>query len=135
MLVAKKLEHKKQENLQDSIKLFDFDQNAEINRNMLMDDGSEQGGKPLDQPKIYMNLLYHDKVVPPLNKERKPAHSTDDKEWAIIPISFAPSKERWSGSGMKCIHIDAYVNSCVFTVFKQSTQKIGSITNYILQKL
>ena len=79
--------------MQDTIKLFDFDKNAELNKSFL---DSEDDGKPLDQPKIYLNILYHDKVLPPLKKDKTMADKLDDKEWQIIPISFGTSKERWS---------------------------------------
>ena len=69
-----------------------------------------------------------------MDKNKKWANKKDDKDWAIIPISFGTSKERWSGTGMKCYHIDAHINTCVADMFKTSTVKIGAITNYILQK-
>lgn len=72
----------------------------------------------LAQPKIYLNILYHNKVISPLRKDREFADPKDDKTWAIIPMTFSPSHERWSGSGKKCIHVDAYVNTCVFETFK-----------------
>jgi hypothetical protein len=105
----------KEKSVTDSIKLFDFNANAEMNDKQF--DGADSD-KPLEQPKLYLNILFHDKVITPLKKDRKPASLTDDKEWAIIPISFSPPKERWSGSGMKCIHVDAYVNTCVASIFK-----------------
>jgi len=71
-------------------------------------------------------------VLPPLKASKDIADKENDKEWQIIPISFAPSKERWSGTGKKCIHIDAHVNTCVFLMFKKGATKIGAITNYIL---
>ena len=49
-------------------------------------------------------------------------------------MSFAPSKERWSGSGMKCIHIDAHVNTCVLDMFRHGAAKINALTNYFLLK-
>lgn len=81
-----------------------------------------------------MNILHHEKVIPPLKKDRSNASKTDDSEWAIIPISFGSTKERWSGAGKKCIHVDAYVNTCVANIFRSSAAKIGSISNYIFQK-
>lgn len=72
----------------------------------------------LDQPKLYLNVIYHDKVIPPVKANKEPADPENDNEWNIIPISFGSNKERWSGSGMKCIHIEAYVNTCVFKMFK-----------------
>ena len=35
---------------------------------------------------------------------------------------------------MKRIHVDCYVSTCVADMFKTSVQKIGAITNYVLQK-
>lgn len=51
-----------------------------------------------------------------------------------MPCHFQPSKERWSGSGKKCIHVDCYVSTCVAKMFKTSVTKIGAITNYIIAK-
>jgi len=51
--------------------------------------------------------------------EREPANPKDDTTWKVIPISFSSNKERWSGSGMKCIHIDAHVNTAIFELIKQ----------------
>ena len=35
---------------------------------------------------------------------------------------------------MNCIHVDAYVNTCVADVFKQNAAKIESLSNYIIKK-
>lgn len=120
--VSKVWNIKKDANVQDTIKLFDFEKNSEIKKSFLENEDAED--KPLDQPKIYLNLVYHDKVLAPLKKDRKAADPKNDSSWDIIPIHFAQSKERWSGSGMKCLHIDAYVNTCVFDMFKSSMTKI-----------
>lgn len=118
----------KEKNLSETIKLFDFEK-SEIERNFV---NTDDQGQPLDQPKLYLNMLYHDKVLPPMKRDRSPADPKNDKEWGIIPVSFAPNKERWSASGMKCIHIDAHVNTCVFEMFKTSNQKILALTNYFI---
>ena len=55
--------------MQDTIKLFDFEKNSEIKKSFLENEEDEE--KPLDQPKIYLNLVYHDKVLAPLRKDRK----------------------------------------------------------------
>jgi len=78
-------------------------------------------------------MLHNDKVVPPLTKNREYADPKDDTKWAIIPATFSPSHERWSGSGKKCIHVDCYFNTCVADMFKVSQVKIGAITNYLLE--
>ena len=53
-----------------------------------------------------------------MKQDKTFADPKNDKEWNIIPISFGGNKERWSGAGMKCIHIDAHVNTAVFEMFK-----------------
>jgi ASC-1-like (ASCH) protein len=35
---------------------------------------------------------------------------------------------------MKCIIIDAHVNTCVFEVIKQGPKKISAITNYLIER-
>lgn len=70
--------------------------------------------------------------MPPLKKDKTYADPKSDAEWTIIPLHFQPSKESWSQSGMKRIHVDCYLSSCVADMFKTSVQKIGAITNYIL---
>lgn len=62
------------------------------------------------------------------------ADPENDAEWNVIPIAFGSNKERWSGSGMKCIHIEAHVNSCVYKMFKTGPKKIGALTNYIITR-
>ena len=79
-------------------------------------------------------MIYHDKVVPPMKRDRSMANPKNDSEWGIIPMSFSANKERWSASGMKCIHIDGHVNTCVFDMFKSDNKKIVALSNYFIQK-
>lgn len=131
ILVAKIVVKSENKNLSDTIKLFDFEQTSEIKDSFLE---NEDHGEPLDQPKLYLNVVYSDKVIGPLLKDRELADPKDDKTWAVIPISFGQNKERWSGAGKKCIHIDAYVNTCIYDQFKKGAQKIGALTNYIIER-
>ena len=73
--------------MQDTIKLFDFEKNSEIKKSFLDNEDPEE--KPLDQPKIYLNLVHHEKVLAPRRKDRKPADPKNDSTWDIIPIHFA----------------------------------------------
>lgn len=130
VLPAKVLQKNERENLSDTIKLFDFEK-SEIEKSFLE---NADEGKALEQPKLYLNILHSDKVVKPLLQNREQADPNDDSTWKIIPISFGQNKERWSESGKKCIHIDAYVSTCVFETFKKGATKIGALTNYIIQK-
>ena len=54
--------------MSDSIKLFDFDKDTELNTNFI--ENEDQSDKALDQPKIYLNIVYNDNVVHPLKKDR-----------------------------------------------------------------
>jgi len=49
---------------------------------------------PLDSPKIYVNVVYADKVLPPLNKNKDFADPKDDRTWFIIPVVFTEPKTR-----------------------------------------
>lgn len=51
-------------NLSDTIKLFDFEKDSEFKKSFLE---NEDTGKPLEQPKLYLNLVHNDKVIGPLN--------------------------------------------------------------------
>jgi hypothetical protein len=131
VLCSKIIVQNKDKNLSDTIKLFDFEKDQEFKKSFLE---NEDSAKPLEQPKLYLNILFHEKVIGPLNQDRDYADPKNDAEWKVIPISFSPPKERWSGSGMKCIIIDGHVNTCVMEMFKQGPKKIGALTNYIIER-
>lgn len=116
--------------MSDTIKLFDFD-SGDFKSSFIE---NEDQSVALEQPKFYLNVVYDDKVVGPLTPEKTLANPKDDSTWNIIPIAFTSNKERWSGSGMKCIHIDAHVNTCIMTMFKSGPKKIGALTNYIIER-
>ena len=130
VLVAKVLVPKKKADLSETIKLFDAGP-EEIHQSVL---SNESTGAALDQPKLYLNVVHHAKVLPPLKADKSIADTEDDKDWNVIPISFGANKERWSGAGMKCIHIDAHVNTAIFNQFKKGAKKIGALTNYIIER-
>ena len=130
ILVEKVLVPKKKADLSETIKLFDTGP-EDMKKNFVH---NESNGVALDQPKLYLNVVHHDQVLPPMKQDRSFAAKDEDKEWNIIPISFGGNKERWSGAGMKCIHIDAHVHTCVFEMFKKGPAKVGALTNYILER-
>ena len=100
VLVARKLDKKEEEKQQkkdDGIKLFEFNNEAQIKEAFA--DTSEKGD-PLEEPKIYLNVVHHDKVLPPLNKWRDLADQQNDREWLIIPIVFTKPAFRQSLDGL-----------------------------------
>jgi len=50
----------------DDIKLFDFG-TAEIKESFV---NKPDAGDALDSHKLYLNIVYHDRILPPLNKEK-----------------------------------------------------------------
>ena len=87
---------------------------------------------PLEEPKIYLNVVYSDKILSPLDRKRDIADPKNDKEWQIIPIVFTEPKQRKSLDGLQCIHYDAHVNTCVINKMKEGDQYFKSIMNYIV---
>ena len=66
-LIARKVDKKEEEkSKKDSgIKLFEFNNDAQIKEAYAEND---EKADPLEEPKIYLNIVYHDKVLSPLNK-------------------------------------------------------------------
>lgn len=89
---------------------------------------------PLDQPILYLNVVYHDKVLPPLNKGRDIADQKNDREWVIIPMVFTEGKSRKNLEGNECIHYDVHINSCVVMKMKEETRAMRSISHFIILK-
>ena len=89
---------------------------------------------PLDNPKFYVNLVFADKVLPPLNKNKEFANPKDDSTWQIIPVVFTQPKTRKNLANIECIHYDAHVNTCVIDKCKESQDRLKAIWNNIIQK-
>lgn len=70
------------------MKIFDFHE-SQIKESFIDND---EKADPIDEPKFYLNVLYHDNVLPPLNKGRDIADPKNDREWLIIPIVFGEPK-------------------------------------------
>jgi|LauGreDrversion4_2_1035121.scaffolds.fasta_scaffold34011_4 hypothetical protein len=81
-----------------------------------------------------MNVLYHENVVPPLDKGRDIANPKNDREWLIIPMIFNPPKERLNIEGKKCLTYDVYLNTAVVVRMKEEARAMRSITNYLILK-
>jgi hypothetical protein len=71
------------------IKLFESAQ-ADIKENVLETGENED---PLEEPKMYLNIVHNDTVLTPLNKKRELADKKNDKDWMIIPIAFDGPKK------------------------------------------
>ncbi len=80
-----------------------------------------------------MNIVYHDRVLPPLNKDRDIANFKDDKTWQVIPVAFADPITRHSGSG-QVLTYDAHVHSAVVNKMKESAANFQTILHYLVQK-
>lgn len=80
---------------------------------------TEDKSDPLEDPKIYLNVVYHDQILPPLNKQRDIADHKNDKEWELIPIVFTHPVTRKNLEGITCIHYDGHVHTCVYEKMRE----------------
>lgn len=99
------------------MKLFDMGESDMIKESFVH---NKDTADPLHSPKLYVNLVYADKVLPPLNKNKDFADPKDDNTWQIIPIVFTEGKTRRNLQNIDCIHFDAHVNTCVVDKAKES---------------
>jgi hypothetical protein len=73
---AKLIDAKKTEK-KDEIKLFDFG-SKEIEESFV---SNKETSDPLESHKLYLNIVYHDRIIPPLNKDREFADPKNEKTW------------------------------------------------------
>jgi len=77
----------------------------------------------MDGHKAILNLVHHDEILPPLNKNgRDLADPLNDKEWMIIPIVFDGPNKRTSMGGCEVWTYDGHINTCVVTLMKKETK-------------
>jgi hypothetical protein len=133
-LVAKKIDEKdrkaKKQKDAGGIKVHDF-HSSQIKESFIDND---EKADPLEEPKIYLNVVYHDNVLPPLDQGRDIADPNNDRIWVIIPMVFTEPKTRKSLDGLQCIHYDVHINTCVIQKMKAETRAMRSISNYIVLK-
>lgn len=67
------------------VKLFDISEQEVIKESFVH---NKETTDPLDSPKFYVNVVYADKVLPPLDKNREFANPNDDSTWLILPVVF-----------------------------------------------
>jgi len=94
-LIAKKVEGgagKKKKDVNDTgIKLFDFS-DSQIKESFI--DNDEKADPLENGPKLYLNVVFHDNVLPPLDQGRDIADPKNDRSWNIIPMVFSEPKSR-----------------------------------------
>jgi PIH1 N-terminal domain len=73
---------------------------------------NQEKNDPLEEPKIYLNVVFHEKVLTPLNKNRDLADPKNDRDWMIIPMIFTEGKKRKNIEGIECITYDVHINNC-----------------------
>jgi hypothetical protein len=115
---------------QKEVKLFDFGE-SDIKESFLH---NKESADPLESPKLYVNVVYADKVLPPLTQKKEFADPKDDRTWNIIPIVFTEPKKRKNLANIECLHYDAHVNTCVIEKCKESQDRLRAIFNNIVQK-
>ena len=117
----------KKEDKKDEIKLFDFG-SQEITESFT---NNPDVGEPLDTHKIYLNIVHHERVIPPLSKSRDLADPKNDGTWQSIPIVFTEPVKRRSMSG-EVLTYDGHINTCVFEKMKENSTKFQNILHYLI---
>lgn len=113
------------------IKLFDFGQTEEIKESFQANRETEE---PLDGPKLYLNIVHHERVLPPLDAQKNLADPTNDLGWQIIPMLFTVPIKRRNMANVECWHFDAHVNTCVMEKMRKSQDRFKAVWNYIIMR-
>jgi hypothetical protein len=110
--------------------MFDFQGEAEIKENLVDTDDKKD---PMEGPKTILNLVHHEEILPPLNKNgRDLADPLNDKEWMIIPIVFDGPQKRKNMSGVEVWTYDGHINTCVVNKMKADTKSFSAVLNYFV---
>ena len=83
---------------------------------------------------MYLNIVYHDRVLPPLNADKSLADPVDDSTWQVIPMLFTVPIKRRNMANIECWHFDAHVNTCVMQKMRKSQDRFRAIWNYIIMR-
>lgn len=114
----------------DDVKLFDFGE-AEMKESWK---DNKDIAPPLDSHKLYLNLVFHEQVLPPLKSDKTPADPKIDTTWSVVPIAFTDPWERTNLGGCRVLTYDGHVSTCVFEMMKSSKKKFSALLHYIMQK-
>lgn len=60
------------------VKLFDFGQSEQIKESFVANRETED---PLEGPKLYLNVVYHDRMLPPISPNKDLGNPKDDSTW------------------------------------------------------
>ena len=75
---------------------------------------------PLDTHKLYLNLVFHDSILPPLRSDKSFANPKDDQTWANVPIAFSEAYERTNMDGCRVITYDGHLSTEVVDMMKSA---------------
>lgn len=110
------------------VKLFDFG-SQELKESFT---DNPDTGDALETHKVYLNLVYHENVLPPLNKEKDFADPKDDRTWQVIPIVWSDACERSNLQNCRVITYDAHISNVVHDKMRENTKTFQNILHYIL---
>ena len=77
----------------------------------------------MESHKIYLNIVYNERILPPLNQSRDFADPSNDATWQIIPIAFTEPVIRKNISGCEVLTFDGHINTCVFAKMMTTKEK------------
>lgn len=114
--------------MKDEIKIFDFVDND------MKESFAENPDKlpPLDTHKLYLNIVYHEAVLPPLNDDKTYADEKDDATWRVIPVAFTEPWERTNVEDCRVLTYDGHISKAVHDMMKSNKDKFHAILHYIV---
>ena len=88
--------------------------------------------KIIQDPKVYLNIVYSEEFYQPINSLNKPENNID--KWNYIPTSFRPSGIKKSLRGIKCLIYDCLIHSSVSKAMSTDDKSKSQILSYISRK-
>lgn len=88
--------------------------------------------KIIQDPKVYLNVVYSEDFYQPINSLNKPENSIE--KWNYIPTSFRPSGIKKSLRGIKCLIYDCLIHTSVAKALNTDDKTKSQILSYISRK-
>ena len=91
--------------------------------------------KILEEPKVYLNIIYCEEFTPPLDDDNKILKNPEDEnKWRYIPTEFRYNNKKNCLSGKRCDFYDMMVNQKVIEVISKNEDFKKSILAYFVKK-
>jgi hypothetical protein len=93
--------------------------------------------KILDEPKVYLNVLYSNEFMGPTDEQGNPLSDSDLKnidKWKYIPSDFRYEGKKNSMTGKRCDFYDILISEKIATIIEKNQNFKSSILAHLVQK-